>query len=798
MNPLMKLAPTLALLTTALAACTNGKSIKKVTVSASAQSTGFNFRINSAAVSSLPTGGNVTTLQVSAISGAGSFNNYCGGSNTCTCSYTWNYSGVNRFDTQTLSAASPTNAVCPVPLQWQEIPTGANVTIELASANNLMRAAPFLFTKGEGNTGVSVDFTDLSGRGYRNILRATVYEQQRTFKTIQNVKKVASRSTGSGSTEELRVHSAARFCPGGTSGVEGCEGQSETSSVSNLQIPYNVYYPASTAIPSSNERYLVSAVNDSNAYPADATFALSPTNFDGAIPIETNSRPTNPLDATTAPNTCRNGPIAGTLSNDRLASQCVGYASPTNSDGSCPTVQFQSRSVQMVRLRKFHTIYPLTIQVNGANTGKVLAQAQAVDTVLVADRVLERMGTGGSLEFLGTYRGPLPCPFSVYDKEGVTGYLSRWNSIAIDRPYKTRHGGVPRYVASNSSLWGSGATFDGTSYPNYDFFDATTENGSCSAVMPIFEKKPDRSLGVMGIRTAGIPANRRFDTAPFTCTTLDWRNGGSEGFPSFELGGVANVKTLGTAFEGTGGPFLPEWEEDTKFKACVLPSMQAQAPGDAIVRILDPPIHLVATDTYAPDVPVRDTAGALLSASANQRPTRTVAAYCAETLPTQNKQVDKLESPNYGYVKNYTSHKKANQVDTTPCAARLTSTLSSGYPPFGVANPTCEASTFVGWAHHGIAGGRDESVTCDKDVNLPFSDYPPLLQDAADTETSLKQRPNIYGCFITSGTAQYNYRDRGLRTPSMCCSPDVMNPAATGTGSHFEPGTQTYCGNARE
>lgn len=127
-------------------------------------------------------------------------------------------------------------------------------------------------------------------------------------------------------------------------------------------------------------------------------------------------------------------------------------------------------------------------------------------------------------------RGPKPCPFSLFDTTGVTGYP--------DALYPNQK--IPIYASTNNANW-NGKNVDGISFPNTD------SKSSCSAALPLVLSNvlnPDLNTISIGTVNALNPVLSKVYVRP----THAW---------------------------------APHYEEDTSFQAC--------APQASPVH--DPPLH---------------------------------------------------------------------------------------------------------------------------------------------------------------------------------------------------------------
>ena len=215
-------------------------------------------------------------------------------------------------------------------------------------------------------------------------------------------------------------------------------------------------------------------------------------------------------------------------------------------------------------------------------------------------------------------------------------------------------------------------------------------------------------------------------------------------------------------------PFTPHYEEDTSFQAC--------APQASPFK--DPPLHFV-----------RDTNSGRV-------------AWCAESYPTQNYAIQKLDAPTppsiiaTGNVAPFTSHVVANSASASCNYSSITiPTTNYSYPAGGV-------------AHHPAAkpwGTSTSNKTCDRTVVSPPGSsgssvgvsWPnfPLLASSTDIESSLSiMSDSSYMCLVTYDNNGAKSATATQTTPKDgCCNAAIVSVPTSSTvpisalNGHLEP-----------
>ena len=202
--------------------------------------------------------------------------------------------------------------------------------------------------------------------------------------------------------------------------------------------------------------------------------------------------------------------------------------------------------------------------------------------------------------------------------------------------------------------------------------------------------------------------------------------------------------------------FSPHYEEDTSFQAC---APQANPTRDA-------PLHFA-----------RD-------------PNTNNVAWCVESYPTQNQNIQKLDPANpansnipSGAVANYTSHTQKNSA-SAPCTATTITIPTTNY--------NYASATGTQYALHLASTPWESSaanVTCDRTVMNQSTDWPryPLLAPSSDLESAI-QSDSSYFCTLTFDN---NGPKTNKFTPSSgCCNSSsvfVTSSPSSASTAHLEP-----------
>lgn len=483
----------------------------------------------------------------------------------CLCQFKWNeinpFSGSNTPIPRTvqtpLIAVQPGAVSCNAPEVFHsEIKEGTilQVSVQPSGNNsNFFTIASFPFTK--KSVAVSGSFQDSQGQIFDNILHYAC------FNKTQRGLKIQSRATPGPphpTTGEIpsRVY-ATLFCLTRSDGSKSSTSASECKDLGAAEFSAQAYYfnlfvrkTGSGSINQSNASFVCPFVKESlnsnntkgtenQPWPLDTTFALSlAATSSFPIGVEANTRLGATNDATNTNTSCfpvEGGDAAGGGGGggaNGITSGCLGFAAPTQTDGTCPSFKDSAGSLRPTfRLRRYVAVYPRTFD----TTGKLISgQAQPIDTVYVLDRPVKGPASADPTKPY-TMLGPKPCPFAYLDQTGVTSTLGSATTPNKISGYNASYG----YVGTSNPAW-AGTNVDGTELPNIDDF----ATNSCSAAVPILNA----------------------DKTKFIIHTINKK---------------AQISKYQHVFIRPVQPFFPHYEEDTSFKAC---APQASP-------IIDPPLH---------------------------------------------------------------------------------------------------------------------------------------------------------------------------------------------------------------
>jgi hypothetical protein len=428
----------------------------------------------------------------------------CGAGNTCKCRFDWNELNtaipgdstlleepplsIARTDFTSLKAIQEAVVTCTLPALYStDIGSGDALTVKIVPATTSQpqfAMSAFTVTRETSAPPMgSPQFTDNRGNAFFDILRYACHEnsmhrsmvtpamsQLSGFEPPHNINTTVI-------PESLRLNFASRFCvtlasgslPESTNGGTDC-----VANTTDLPRVQNHYYSLYTqkgnlALPSSNASFscpLVAAgagkLNTalaSDLFPMDSRFALAATKS-REFPV--------PVDGRNRLGTSNNSGAAlcdGTTptQSSGIAVACLGFAAKPLVDGSCGSVTVNNSAKKMYRLRRFTAIYPPIYDANGAWITDARAKT---DQIYVLDRPSTFSLSATAASVTGTAYGPKPCPFSWYDRTGVTGSVG--------------------YKATNHSTW-AGKNPDGLRFPS-----ATS---ACEAMVPRY----DESSGTLKI-----------------------------------------------------------------------------------------------------------------------------------------------------------------------------------------------------------------------------------------------------------------------------------------------------------
>ncbi len=765
---------------------------------------------------------------------------FCGtGANPCACELNWKHTDSNgqalydRSRKVLVTTVQSGSVSCLMSQsEWDEIVPGAILSIRIvpvggnASGLNCKKIG---YRKGQ-STNPNGDFLDETLNGFRNIHRYTCHTKRNAAHEILNrfrsVSKVSSApQDGSGgdpgaSSEPVRTSVGTCFCTALSGGAASGGG-----SCSNLQCPnlaragyssqnyYRNLYVRSDILGQINasnltydcpkvlESVKVSAASSSGAtsipqaeqnkyWPLDSSFALATQwSSEWSIGIMAGSMLLKPGDPNTNPNTpdvCRNSDAR--FIENGIFPKCLGYAKPANSNGTCGSITDSNGNVRpLVRLRRYRAVLPPRFDSNGDVEGGGSQGQQsgggggifpAVDEIYVADRLVldqNALPTGDMIY------GPKPCNYAWFDHEGVvnrTGTSNEFETNIYTTP--TQNVGLPSYVGTNRFYRNSGTSGwdpslsvnpDGLVFPNHDRFGLgieTRNQTSCSASIPIvnYNQGQAQSLSL------------------FTSNS-------NRTLAAINLGGyLVGSKTVyqDEIHLRPIDPWVPQYLEDTSFKACVPLSSE----------FTEPPLHFYK--------------------DANNR-----YSWCAEAYPSQNPYWSEINKKRRVFNPTSSSDPElinaANLVGYPAGPVRVqgyTSHVNTSFAGQGACSATpgnqiCTMTTSAGAGFNNCVSylNRTSGLTCDRTVMFnPFQDYRdfPLQANAADTEAMLSADLANQGSFSCTYSVSSDPNKVNRQFPSSACcgvrnGDPVLNsligPGAGAGSGHLEPFSDPSAPNFR-
>jgi hypothetical protein len=723
-----------------------------------------------------------------------SITNYCASTTAsstqnCLCNFSWqqqlstdgSVAPIQRTVQSSLITVQPNLVTCNAPQVYStEIPTSTVIAISVVPGpgNASSFSVPaYNYTVSSSTSGAS--FTDSQGNSFQNIFRYSCYEEYQRGMSIGSQRNILTNPTTGATTT---MYSSSNLCvqtEGSSSTSTQCQGQLANPDFTAQANYYNLYIRQSEVgdINLSNSTYHCPQVKEALhnngtvgtqglAWPLDSSFALamaasasfnvgvqafSAVSDGGVDPVSANGGSCFTT-ASPSPGVSTSGTTStSTSSSGGLVNSCLGFAMTPNQDGSCP--YFKNASNQIVftyRLRRYVALYPKVFDTNGAPSSH--EQVQAVDTIYVVDRPV----TSPNPLQPYTMKGPKPCPFSYFDKAGVTntvedpaynGYVN--NSTPLNACVSltdSTNGSRPGYVGTSNAAW-SGTNYDGIQFPNQD-----TAN-SCAAVIPVL----DQYKQYMSLATVSA-ANPQYKHQ-FVRPVAAW---------------------------------APHYEEDTSFQACAPLSNPFQ----------DPPLHFAKDSTgnvswCAEAYPTQNQNITALD-KISIAPSGTFPASCPAT-----------QGQYVGRVENFTSPVVKNSASSV-CVATIPTPIPSNYPnvtgascpaPTATPNPQAfarhpndlVADTVTSYPADNPASTPTTSnvcaqQTCDRTVMSTGVDWQrfPLQARPAQIEAAITN-DNSYNCTVT-------YDAKGPKTGKLtpsggCCGPVVYMKTGLGgnTSAHLEP-----------
>ncbi|MBU6154836.1 MAG: hypothetical protein KGP28_11085 [Bdellovibrionales bacterium] len=764
---------------------------------------------------------------------------FCGvGTNPCACELKWKQTNSNGEVVYPRTRKVPATTVqsgsvsCLMnQTDWDEIIPGAILALRImpvgTNASGL-NCKSINYRKGSV-TNPNGDFLDDALNAFRNIHRYSCHTKRTApheiLNRFQNISKVSSApQDGSGETSTdsgapVKTSVASCFCTafsgdvGGGGGSGYCSGlpcpklarsgYSAQNYYRNLYIRSDLLGQINSSnltynCPKTLESLKVSATSNSglttipqaeqNKYwPLDSSFALATQwSSEWSIGIMAGSVLLKPGDANTNPaslDVCENSDPR--FIENGIFPKCLGYAKPAKSDGTCGTITDSNGNVRpLVRLRRYRAVLPPRFDSNGnvegaGNQGQQSAIYPAVDEVYVADRLVldQNALPNGDMIY-----GPKPCNYAWFDHEGVvnrSGTSNPFNTNIYITP--TSGVGIPSYVGTNrfyknsnsNPSWDPSLSVnpDGLVFPNHDRLGLgieTRDQASCSASIPVVNYTQGQAQAVT-LFTAN--SNR----GPGDVLQLGGYVTGSKNIYRSEI----HLRPI--------DPWVPQYLEDTSFKACAPLSSE----------FTEPPLHFY-----------KDAGGNF--------------AWCAEAYPTQNpywaeinkkrKVISPTSSadPNQINIANlvsypsgpapvsgFTSHGNSSYAGQSACSATPGPQICAMTTPQGSpVNTSCV--DFL---------DRLTDTTCDRTVMFnPFQDYRdfPLLANSSDTEkmlmddlANMKNLSCAYSVSSDPNKVNRQYPSTG------CCG--IRNGApvlstlisAGASGGHLEPFTDPASPNTR-
>ncbi len=780
---------------------------------------------------------------------------FCGlGTNPCACEVKWKQTNANgeflyersrRIPVTTVQSGSVSCLI--LQANWDEIIPGSVLAIKIipvgTNASGL-NCKGINYRKGEV-TNPNGDFLDDTLNAFRNIHRYSCHSKQvaphEILNRYQNVSKVSSAPTdgsggsgGGGDTgAPVRTSVGTCFCTatgGGSSGAGACSGlpcpENARSGYSAQNYYRNLYVRSDLLgqINSSNGNYecpkvlesvKTSASSDSTTglttipqseqnkyWPLDSSFALatqwSPEWSIGIMAGSVLLKPNDPN--TTTADTCRNSDAL--FIENGIFPKCLGFAKPANVDGTCGTMTDSNGNVRpLVRLRRYRAALPPRFQGNGDLQGSGQQQTAtfpAVDEVYVADRLVldqNALPTGDMIY------GPKPCNYAWFDHEGVvtrnplpaqnlfeTSVYERVTS-GTGTPKLYQGLGIPRYVATSKFFrpspispgdpWDPSLSVnpDGLIFPNHDRLGGGIGNrnqASCSASIPVVNYNQGQAHSLSLFTSTSIrPAGDHISLGDYaTGTKKIYQN-------------EIHLRPI--------DPWVPQYLEDTSFKACVPLSSE----------FTEPPLHFYkdANNNYA----------WCAEAYPSQNP------YWAEInkkrrifSPTSSTDPDIINAANLvSYppvagntappVRGYNSHVNSGFSSQVACGGTLPAQICDMTTPSGAANANCRIY---------LSRSSDTTATCDRTVIFdPFQNYRdfPILANATDTEDMLKADLANSKTFSCAYSVSKDKSKVNSKYPSTACcgfrsGTRVLDSLITGggnTGGHLEPLQDSVAPNYR-
>jgi hypothetical protein len=678
--------------------------------------------------------------------------------NACVCTYSWVENNtqngstvpVTRSVQEPVTAVGPGSVTCNAPDAYAsgEIVTGTIVQVGVSGGSgngNVFTVIGYNYTRIASGTGGS--FQDAQGNSFENVDRYACFEQSLSGSLASSL--AIATNPGGGT---VNYPMASQFCVQNASDTSAntstsCTGQLPGLTYSSQSYYHNLYIQDSEVgdINYSNQRYFCPQVKESlgsnnlvgtqgKVWPLDKSFALSlgiTTTFtvgveafsalsDGTSdPVSQGSVcPTSPT-ASPSPGPATNGAS--------LVENCLGFAATPNTNGSCPSFRDSNNVLRYTyRLRRFISLYPPIFDANGLP----MQLPQPADTIYVLDRPVQSTNT----QVQYTMYGPKPCPFSYFDKTGVTV------STGTDASYPSLNGRRPRYLGTGNAAW-SGTNVNGIQIPNVD------STNSCSAVVGVLGD----SNTIMSLATvnAANPAIQQLYIRPVTA-------------------------------------WSPHYIEDTSFQAC---APQASTP-------VDPPLHF-AKDPVTGNVgwcaeayPTQNenlTSLDIINGSTG--------IYGGDVAPYTSHAVKNTSSgtctptpePSVPVQPTYYP-----TVSNAACSSGTSTNTGIGTTVKGLA---LHPSNYV-IDPNGASGAcaantcKCASTSCDRTVSsTPTMTNFPLLAPAPDVEAAMTSDISDYGCIVS-------YDNGGPKTgklsPTGGCCGSVVN-VITGNGSsgttaaHLEP-----------
>ena len=774
-----------------------------------------------------------------------SLTNFCGGTNNpCACELDWYetsttgstsvpYQRTKRIPIVATDVQSG-SAKCTVPYGvWSQIANGTTVTLNIIpiapNATGLnVRSVNY---KVGTSVAASGDFFDSTLTPFRNIMRYSCYSKTAASFQILNqyFQSQTSPAPATGDASTVNVYAGSKFCTGAANtGGSSASGGGSTSGQCNTprsgwsaQSYYRTLYIRSDLIGqmnSTNAEYdcpqVQASINESAAgdnvpaqnkgkfWPMDTTFALATTYSAewsvglraASVLFKNNSDPNSQQDLCSP----QPGPDSTStrLTEIGTVQKCLGYAKPTNSDGTCGTITDNNGKVRpLVRVRRYRAIFPPIFQSNG----DVSATNPAADEVYVADRLVVNSAgiSTGSMIY-----GPKPCNYAWFDHEGVVtrdGTVP-FKSDLIGDPFSVAYCGsgtcyaTPGYVATSNYYYQDyrrnrmagllsgplnryySVNPDGLVFPNQDIGNSDSlgqaASPSCSATLPVVGYQMG-SPNVLQLLTVN---QYRGDSITLGSRTI----------------------YLNEVHVQPTDPWLPTWVEDSSFAACAPLSDP----------YLEPPLHFTRSGNSMD--------------------------WCAEAYPTQNPywaDLNTVRKPTGSGTANIVNYPASLPAITTAPVQVWTSHFNSPTNPNGAVNllssdpnlrdynhyldplNSCagDSGTFLctltGGTSMGGAGfcaaylnKTSSTTTCDRTVlyqaTQQYRGFPLLAPDTDIEDMMAKDlasgHPN-YSCRYSVNTDPNKV---GTAMPSSACCgmisgtpllKNLINASGTNPSGHLEP-----------